>query len=72
MRVIVNYDNFNLNPVAALVFFAMIKHNREQYFLSSTRYSSNAFFRHQLGEKFAAANQAQPIYCSFEHAKHGL
>ena len=72
VRVIVNYDNFNLSPRAAPAFFAMIEHNREQYFLSSTRYSSNAFFRHQLGEKFAAADLAQTIYHSFEEAKLGL
>jgi propionate CoA-transferase len=72
LRVIVNYDNFNLNPVALPVFFAMIEHNRANYFLSSTRYSSKAFFRHQLGEKFAAANLAQTIYHSFEEAKLGL
>ena len=29
----------------------MVKHNREQYSLTLTRYSSNAFFRRQLGER---------------------
>ena len=72
LRVIVNYDNFNLSPLAGPAFFAMVEHNRKHYFLSSTRYSSNAFFRHQLGETFAAANLAQTIYPSFEQAKQGL
>ena len=72
VNVIVNYDNFNLNPAAADRFFAMIKRNRDQYFLSSTRYSSNAFFRHQLGEGFAQADLAQRIYRSFDDARQGL
>jgi len=53
-------------------FFAMIKRNRDQYFLSSTRYSSNAFFRQQLGEGFAQADLAQRIYRSFDEARRGL
>lgn len=72
VNVIVNYDNFDLNAIAAPAFFAMIKHNQERYFLSSTRYSTNAFFRRQLGDEFAEAKMAQQIYRSFDEAKRGL
>ncbi len=71
-NVIVNYDNFNLNPSATDAFFAMVKRNQELYFLSSTRYSTNAFFRHQLGEDFAQADLAQTIYRNFDEARRQL
>jgi len=68
-NVIVNYDNFRLDPGASEAFFAMVKHNQEQYFLSSTRYSTKAFFRHQLGQQFSEASLEQRIYGSFDEAK---
>ncbi len=72
INVIVNYDNFQLNPSASEAFFAMVKHNQEQYFLSSTRYSTDAFFRHQLGQRFTEASLEQRIYGSFDEAKAHL
>jgi propionate CoA-transferase len=72
VNVIVNYDNFQLNPSASDAFFAMARHNQERYFLSSTRYSTNAFFRHQLGEQLAEANFGQHVYKSFDDAKEHL
>jgi hypothetical protein len=55
VHVVVNYDNFDLAPPARDTFFAMVKHNEDCYFLSSTRYSTDAFFRHQLKEDFTEA-----------------
>ena len=62
---VVNYDNFYLGPRAKDDFFEMVEHNEENYFLSSTRYSTNAFSRHQLKERFAAADLEQRIYRDF-------
>jgi propionate CoA-transferase len=72
VNVIVNYDNFNLHPHVADAFFAMVRHNRDRYFLSSTRYSTNAFFRRQLADDFAQVAFGQPIYRSFDEARAGL
>ncbi len=72
VNVVVNYDNFELSPAAADTFYAMVKHNEERYFLSSTRYSSNAFFRRQLGDDFTAANLGQRIYADFAEARGQL
>ena len=68
----VNYDNFYLGPPACDTFFAMVKHNEDNYFLSSTRYSTDAFFRHQLKEDFAAADLEQRIYRNFDEARKSL
>jgi len=72
VNVIVNYDNFYLSPRASDRFYKMVKHNEENYFLSSIRYSTDAFFRHQLGEDFASADLEQRIYRDFDEAREGL
>ncbi len=71
-KLVVNYDNFGLNPRAEKAFFDMIHHNTEAYFLSSTRYSTNAFFRHQLREDFERANLDQRFYRDLNEARGGL
>jgi propionate CoA-transferase len=72
VHVVVNYDNFNLGPAARDTFFAMVKHNEDNYFLSSTRYSTDAFFRHQLKEDFTEADLEQRIYRNFDEARKSL
>ncbi|MDF2701483.1 MAG: coenzyme transferase [Rubrobacteraceae bacterium] len=69
---VVNYDNFNLGPAARDTFFAMVKHNEDNYLLSSTRYSTDAFVRHQLGENFAEADLERRIYRNFDEARKSL
>ncbi len=71
VHAITNYDNFNLNPTAAQTFFEMVKRNHE-YFLSYTRYSTNAFFRHQFGKQFTQASLENNFYKDFEEAKKYL
>jgi len=71
-NVIVNYDNFNLNANAAEAFYEMVRHNTARYFLSSTRYSTHAFFRRQIAAGLADHSMAQPIYRSFEEAREGI
>lgn len=50
----------------------MVKHSEDRYFLSSTRYSTGAFFRHQLGEDFAGADLEQRIYRNVDEARKSL
>ncbi len=72
LAAVVNYDNFRLAPAAADRYWAMIRHNTSHYLSSTTRYSTNAFFRHQLGEAFAAAALDRHLYRSFDEAVHHL
>ena len=72
LNVVVNYDNFRLSPTAADRYWEMIRHNTAHYFLSLTRYSTNAFFRRQLRDRFAGASMHQQFYRSFEDAKRHL
>ncbi len=69
---VVNYDNFELGRAAAPRFFQMVREHERRYFLSSTRYSTDAFLRRKLGRAFAEAKLSQQIYRSFEEAAHAL
>jgi propionate CoA-transferase len=71
VNVIVNYDNFDVLPPARPLFFAMVERN-EQYVLTRTRYSTNAFFRRRLGNQFACARLEHRLYGSFADARAGL
>jgi propionate CoA-transferase len=68
----VNYDNFELGRAAAPRFFEMVREHDRSYFLSSTRYSTDAFLRRKLGRAFADARLSQTIYRSFEEGTHAL
>jgi len=70
VNLIVNYDNFELGRAAAPRFFEMIREHERRYFLSSTRYSTDAFLRRKLGRAFADARLSQTIYSSFEESTH--
>lgn len=70
--VVVNYDNFTLSDEAGEAFFDMVRRNTERYFLSSTRYSTNAFFRRRLGRQFTDEHLQQQVYGNFSEARAGL
>jgi propionate CoA-transferase len=72
VHVIVNYDNFALAPAAAEAFSAMVAHNNERYFASSTRHSTNAFFRRQLAGHLERAKLEWTVYRDLRSAKDGL
>jgi propionate CoA-transferase len=72
VHLIVNYDNFELGRPATPRFFEMVREHERRYFLSSTRYSTDAFLRRKLGRAFAEARLSQQIYHSFEDATDAL
>jgi propionate CoA-transferase len=71
VNVIVNYDNFRLAPAAEPTFFEMIARN-QRYVLSRTRYSSNAYFRRRLGDRFTAATLEHRLYGNYADARAGI
>jgi propionate CoA-transferase len=72
INLIVNYDNFELGRAATPRFFEMVREHEREYFLSATRYSTDAFLRRKLGRAFAEARLSQQMYRSFEDATHAL
>jgi propionate CoA-transferase len=71
VHAIVNYDNLELGPTAEDIFFRLIRDSTEKHFLSATHYSTNAFFRHQLGDRFTDAQLGQTLYPTFAAAREG-
>ena len=72
VNLIVNYDNFELGRAAAPRFFEMVREHDRRYFLSSTRYSTDAFLRRTLARRFGDAGLPRAMYRSFEEAAHAL
>ena len=72
VNVVVNYDNFELAGTAAPCFFEMLREHERRYFLSCTRYSTDAFLRRTLARTFGDAGLPREMYRSFEEAAHAL
>jgi propionate CoA-transferase len=72
LAAVVNYDNFRLAPAAADRYWQMVRHNTTHYLSSTTRYSTNAFFRHQLGERLSESGLDGHVYRSFHQAVRHL
>ena len=72
VHAIVNYDNLELGPTAEDTFFTMIRDSTQKHFHSATHYSTNAFFRHQLGPRFTQAQLGQTLYPNFAAARKGM
>src|SRR5664279_1136394 len=71
VHVVVNYDNFEVSKQAEPAFFDMIATN-QRFVLSRTRYSTNAFFRRRLGQRFTSANLEHRLYGNFADARDAL
>lgn len=52
VNVVVNYDNFYVAPVAEDAYYDMVRRNTERFFLSSVRYSNQAFLRRRTAAGF--------------------
>jgi propionate CoA-transferase len=72
VHAVVNYDNLELGPTAEDAFFTMIRDCSEHRFLSAAHYSTNAFFRHQLGPRFTQAQLGQTLYPNFAAARKSM
>ena len=72
VNLIVNYDNFELGARRRRASSRWSGEHERRYFLSSTRYSTDAFLRRKLGRAFADARLSQTIYRSFEEGTHAL
>ena len=72
VNVVVNYDNFELAGTAVPRFLEMLREHEHCYFLSCTRYSTDALVRRTLARSFGDAGLPRAMYRSFEEAAHAL
>ncbi|MBI3927559.1 MAG: acyl CoA:acetate/3-ketoacid CoA transferase [Armatimonadetes bacterium] len=66
VNVVVNYDNFYVAAAAEDAYYEMVRANTERFFLSSVRYSTQAFLRRRTAAGFGKADTR--LYASFAEA----
>jgi propionate CoA-transferase len=69
VALIVNYDDFYLEPRVSDAYFAMIAYMERRYYSSASRYTTSAFMRMKLGEGLAERHVAPHVFESRAEAQ---
>ncbi len=72
IAVIVNYDQFNLDPSVSDAFFSMITYLQQRYYRSASRYTTSAFMRLKLGASLAERALAPHVFETLEEAQSNI
>ena len=72
VAVIVNYDQFYLDPTVSDAFFSMITYLQQQYYSSASRYTTNAFMRLKLGASLSERALAPDVFETLEAARSNI
>ena len=68
VAVVVNYDNFVIDPAVADTYAAMVRYMEIHYYTTSSRYTTSAFLRMKLGEALARRRVAPHIFETADEA----
>jgi propionate CoA-transferase len=68
VALVVNYDNFEIDPAVADTYAAMIRYMETHYYTTASRYTTSAFLRLKLGEALARRRVAPHIFETAEEA----
>ena len=69
---VVNYDNFYLDPALTDDYSSVVRSLAERYYASVTRYTTSSFMRLKLTERLPPRDLAPHIYESREEALNWL
>src|SRR3984893_3861055 len=72
VQMVINYDNFYLNPDLADHYKALIRSLADRYYASATRYTTSSFMRLKLSEHLSDRGLAPHIYESRQEAMNWL
>jgi hypothetical protein len=72
VQMVINYDNFYLDPALADDYKALIRSLAERYYASATRYTTSSFMRLKLSEHLSDRGLAPHIYESRQEAINWL
>src|SRR5271165_2495718 len=72
VQMVINYDNFYLDPALADDYKALIRSLAERYYASATRYTTSSFMRLKLSEHLSDRGLAPHIYESRQEAMNWL
>ncbi|MEO8751272.1 MAG: acyl CoA:acetate/3-ketoacid CoA transferase [Casimicrobiaceae bacterium] len=68
VALVVNYDNFVIDPAVADTYAAMVRYMETHYYTTSSRYTTSAFLRLKLGEALARRRVAPHIFETADEA----
>jgi len=69
VSVIINYDQFYLDPAVSDAFFSMITYLQQRYYASASRYTTSAFMRLKLGASLAERALAPHVFETLAEAQ---
>jgi propionate CoA-transferase len=69
LAVIINYDQFYLDPAVSDAFFSMITYLQQRYYASASRYTTSAFMRLKLGASLAERALAPHVFETLSEAQ---
>ncbi len=69
LSVIINYDQFYLDPAVSDAFFSMITYLQQRYYASASRYTTSAFMRLKLGASLAERALAPHVFETLAEAQ---
>ena len=72
VQMVINYDNFYLDPALADDYKAVVRSLAERYYASATRYTTSSFMRLKLSEHLSDRGLAPHIYESRQEALNWL
>jgi propionate CoA-transferase len=62
VHLIVNYDNFVLEPAVSDAYFSTVTYLQQRYYETASRYTTSAFLRLKLGAALAERNLAPSVF----------
>jgi propionate CoA-transferase len=68
VQMVVNYDNFHLDPDLTDVYASLVRALAERFYISVTRYTTSSFLRLKLSEQLSHRGLAPHIYESRQEA----
>ena len=71
VALVVNYDNFAIDPAVADTYAAMVRYMETHYYTTASRYTTSAFLRLKLGEALSRRRVAPHIFETADEA-HAL
>jgi len=69
LAMVINYDQFYLDPAVSDAFFSMITYLQQRYYTTASRYTTSAFMRLKLGASLAERELAPHVFETFDEAQ---
>ena len=72
LAMIINYDDFYIDPAVSDAFFSMITYLQQRYYTTASRYTTSAFMRLKLGASLAERSLAPDVFETLDEAQSNV